>query len=428
MDLRGDALNAKSLLVGFGESPYASTSNGGWSETPFQRWIKFKEAYSQRFVRDALALSKFTPTHCIDPFGGSGTTSLVCSQQGIRSTSIEVNPFLADVISAKTNPSDRKTLLRNFERVRATLSQVQLQPLDRTFREAPKTLFEPGLNGRFIYTKAVGVRILTYLAAIEQLRDGKAKRTLKVLLGGILVSVSNIVVNGKGRRYRSNWQARSTTAVDVDRLFEAAVMQCAADLDEIANSALSPTTLLRGDCRSLIHKCSIGDISIFSPPYPNSFDYTDVYNLELWTLGYLKSRNQNLSLRRATLRSHVQATFEYSRVTRTPQLTKTLKKLERAREHLWDRRIPEMVQGYFDDLHLVLSGLTRRLARRSLIVMAVGDSRYAGINVRTAEVLGEMAETMGLHVVSADRIRQIRASAQHGGDRELAETRVVLRT
>ena len=48
------------------------------------------------------------------------------------------------------------------------------------------------------------------------------------------------------------------------------------------------------------------DLILFSPPYPNSFDYTDIYNLELWVLGYLASAEDNLTLRRATLRSHVQ--------------------------------------------------------------------------------------------------------------------------
>jgi len=34
------------------------------------------------------------------------------------------------------------------------------------------------------------------------------------------------------------------------------------------------------------------DAAIFSPPYPNSFDYTDVYNLELWVLGYLDDASE----------------------------------------------------------------------------------------------------------------------------------------
>ena len=31
------------------------------------------------------------------------------------------------------------------------------------------------------------------------------------------------------------------------------------------------------------------DLAVFSPPYPNSFDYTDVYNVELWAMGYLRN-------------------------------------------------------------------------------------------------------------------------------------------
>lgn len=48
------------------------------------------------------------------------------------------------------------------------------------------------------------------------------------------------------------------------------------------------------------------DLAVFSPPYPNSFDYTDVYNIELWTLGYIRDAASNQRLRSATLSSHVQ--------------------------------------------------------------------------------------------------------------------------
>jgi hypothetical protein len=66
--------------------------------------MKFKEAFSPKFVVDALASMPHTPRRCVDPFGGSGTTALTCSFLGIDSVSIEVNPFLADLIEAKLKP------------------------------------------------------------------------------------------------------------------------------------------------------------------------------------------------------------------------------------------------------------------------------------------------------------------------------------
>ena len=41
-----------------------------------------------------------------DPFGDSGTTALAAQFFGVKPTTIEVNPFLADLIEAKIAPLD----------------------------------------------------------------------------------------------------------------------------------------------------------------------------------------------------------------------------------------------------------------------------------------------------------------------------------
>jgi hypothetical protein len=92
-------------------------------------------------------------------------------------------------------------------------------------------------------------------------------------------------VNGKGRRYRGAWSNRRIWADDVDRLFCDAVRRAAHDLGAFGGRARTAAAVLRGDSRTLMNTVDPVDAAIFSPPYPNSFDYTDVYNLELWVLG-----------------------------------------------------------------------------------------------------------------------------------------------
>src|SRR5260370_633916 len=77
------------------------SSNQPASQLPFQRWFKFKEAFSPRFILDCIQSMERAPRTCLDPFGGSGTTALTCQFLGIRPTTIEVSPFLCDLISAK---------------------------------------------------------------------------------------------------------------------------------------------------------------------------------------------------------------------------------------------------------------------------------------------------------------------------------------
>ena len=84
-------------LHGYDEAAPVSSFVGS-HDLPFQRWMKFKEAFSPRFVMDALASMPQRPRRCADPFGGSGTTALTCSFLGVEAVTIEVNPFLADLI------------------------------------------------------------------------------------------------------------------------------------------------------------------------------------------------------------------------------------------------------------------------------------------------------------------------------------------
>src|SRR4051812_22836967 len=87
-----DRLTASKWLneIAPGDMP---SSNVEAQDLPFQRWYRFKEAFSPRFVLAAIASLDRRPRTCVDPFGGSGTTALTSQFLGIRPATIEVNPF-----------------------------------------------------------------------------------------------------------------------------------------------------------------------------------------------------------------------------------------------------------------------------------------------------------------------------------------------
>jgi hypothetical protein len=180
---------------------HVTSSNAAAVDVPFQRWMKIKEAFSPKFVIEAIASLPFKVSHCIDPFAGSGTTPLVCSSLGIAATAIEVNPFLADLAEAKLTPFPSFALARAYSEclLRANAVRVSTKGL---LPNAPRSLCEPGINGRYVFARGVLKRILELRLAIESLEEKATRRLFKVLLGSILVPLSNVVVNGKGRRYR----------------------------------------------------------------------------------------------------------------------------------------------------------------------------------------------------------------------------------
>lgn len=401
-------------------------TNSGAIELPFQSWRHFKEAFAPELVARALAQSKIPVTRCLDAFGGSGTTALACQFLGVHPVTAEVNPFLADLIQAKLTVYDSDTIARDLGAVIRGAAK-STATADGLFAGAPGTFVEPGLKDRWIFDRDIADRLAHFVEAIDALRSDINKRLFRVLLGGILIEISNVVVNGKGRRYRRNWEQRRRDGRGVDDLFCAAVRRAVADIHRFSQRKTTSFELRRGDSRKVLRTLKTCQLAIFSPPYPNSFDYTDVYNVELWTLGYLKNGAANQRLRASTISSHVQIAREFPDAPQDSATLKAIgKQLAARRRDLWDSRIPEMVGAYFADLAVVLDHIYRALAPGGSAWMVVGDSSYLGIQIPTAEIVAQISSKRGWKVASMEPFRSMRASAQQGGRHKLTENLLVL--
>lgn len=401
-------------------------TNSGSQVIPFQGWHHFKEAFAPEIVARAIAESEIEVNRCLDPFGGSGTTALACQFLGVHPVIVEVNPYLADLIRAKLSQYNVDYLARDLRVVLREARTVKVDPRVY-FSQVPVTFLEPGLKGRWLFNSDVSGRLAALLSAIDKLDDASHRCLFRVLLGGILISVSNVVISGKGRRYRRGWENRRTEAQNVDVLFGKAVHQALVEIHQYAGRALQAFDLMVGDCRSLLQAGVPAELVIFSPPYPNSFDYTDVYNVELWILGYLQSSTENIKLRRRTLSSHVQVSRNFSPPpSGAPTLNAVLANLDDVKGGLWDVHIPEMVGGYFSDLQSVLSYIKGSLKDNGKVWMIVGESCYSGVKIKTAQIISELSEGLGFVVDNIEPFRSMRSSAQQGGRHELAEELVVI--
>jgi hypothetical protein len=409
-----------------GRTPTYLGTNTRSTALPFQSWRPFKEAFAPEFVQRAVSESVVPVRHCVDPFAGSGTTALACQFLGIRPTTIEVNPFLADLVEAKLCTYDLRTLAKDFALL-VRSANAEKRNLLQHFKDAPATFVEPGLNGRWIFNRPVAKRIAAYVKALSAIRDPKNKRLFKVLLGGILVPLSNVTVSGKGRRYRQSWTKRQQTGNDFDQALCDSIYRATLDIVAFSQRAELSFTVLRGDCRSIIGKVRSADLAVFSPPYPNSFDYTDIYNIELWSLGYLRDSQSNHRLRNSTLTSHVQIKRAFAPMPeKSNTLRATIESLNRVRSRLWNRNIPEMVAGYFADMYSVIVALSRQLISGAQMWIVVGESRYEGVHIPVATILSELARSANCRKITEEPFRSMRVSPQQGGDPELEERLIVL--
>ena len=402
-------------------------SNAGAANIPFQNWRRFKEAFPPEFVAHAIRESKRPVRRCLDPFGGSGTTALACQFLGVHPTTIEVNPFLADLIEAKLATYVATDVARSFAELVRSANRQRINPRE-LYAFGPETLIEPGVDGRWIFDRKVAARLAAYVTALPMITNKIHRRLFRVILGGVIVDVSNVVVSGKGRRYRNHWHGTRRDGNALDDAFCAAMESAISDIVRFNPRQVDTFAILRGDALRLIPSTGPADISIFSPPYPNSFDYTDVYNVELWALRYLKSWQDNKRLRMSTLESHVQVKRKYASPPATSaSLNQVLRHLTANSEQLWDKHIPAMIGGYFANIDVVLKRIRTRLHKNGQIWMVVGDSRYVGITIPVAQIISELAHAEKfLRVVKSERFRSMKAAVQQGRNEELGETLIVL--
>lgn len=401
-------------------------TNAGAERLPFQSWRHFKEAFAPELVARAIRECGIPVERCIDPFGGSGTTALACQFLGVQPVTIEVNPYLADLIEAKLGKYDATVLIQDLGQVIRSVRNDTGKVHDLSW--LPPSFVQPGLKDRWLFDEGVAHRIESYRLAIEQLDSHLHRKFFKAILGGFLVEVSNVYINGKGRRYRQNWQARRHTPEEIDQRFLERVQQAAYEIVRYAQRPVQSYTLMRGDCREAINRAMPCQLAVFSPPYPNSFDYTDVYNVELWALRYLTDASSNRNLRQSTLASHVQVLQQFEpRPIGSAKLDIVSAKLHESRQKLWSPHLPNMVDGYFADMRNIMRALETRLVSKGEVWAVVGDSLYAGIYVPVADILAELAPTCGFEVIRSEAFRSMRSSAQQGGRAELAESLVVFR-
>lgn len=394
---------------------------------PFHRWYPFIEGFSGDFINKIIENLDYQPSCCLDPFAGSGTTPLVCQENGMRCISFETNPFLFDLMRVKLK---RDYNYENLELIVAAIKK-DLKKYRKKWsypKVETQTLFEREGLKKWILNKDVVWGILDILKEIESLENDN-KDLFKIALASNLLPASNVFRNGKCLSYKPNWQKNAITRKDVHNKF---INTCDVFLEDISKNKKkeidNSKSCISGDARELIHKLKDDsiDLVITSPPYLNSRDYTDVYRLELWMLGYIKTYAEERKLRWNSLRSHVQVTWEEEPMLEIFSIKKIMNKIIKVREGLWNRNIPKMINGYFCDMNDILGVLYTKLKSDSKVYIVVGNSFYKGIHIKVDEIIADIARSLSYQVIEIRVGRYARTSGQQKS-KKIRESVIVLK-
>jgi DNA methylase len=411
--LEGERLQ-RSLLPNFG-------FNGS---RPRHRWFVFKEAFDADLVRYFIDLSGKDNGRILDPFCGSGTTLLEGTFCGWRAFGIETNPFMAFVARTKSfSPVDPDSLYR--------VAALASRSAPRTVKHVGRTttLVERKGLDKWLFNQSVVSRFEILRAAIKQGNRGHERDIAFLALIAAMVECANARRDGKCWRYKREWRARHYGAKDLEIAFRTKIDDYGQDL---ARSASLPgkVSIVNGDARranSWRHIPADIDLIVSSPPYLNSFDYTDIYRPEMLLMGGFEDSEDLRRIRFKTVRSHVQVDWPVPRRSGILVAQRAAKRL--VDTSLWNRRIAEMINAYFVDLDDVFGAAAARLRIGGLMAIVVADSAYDGYVVRVGEGVAEILSRIGLRVEEVRTLRTLRGNGYHQrrGGRRLAEQVVIAR-
>ena len=365
---------------------------------PRHRWFNIKEGFSAEIIKKLI--KRFDGKYediVFDPFSGSGTTLLTAKELGVKSLGFEVNPFLAFLIENKTFDKSID-LIKHIDLIKNINIEKNVT--------IPKLSISSKLFGGDLF------EVLSIKKYIDSLENIEEKNLLKTAFLCSLEKASKSKKDGNGLKYPKNKKIIP---------FKEAIIEKIKEINEDINNfkvSKSESKIFNEDVRNLneLTKDKLKDyvnnitLTMFSPPYMNCFDYTEVYKMELWFGDFIKEYEDLKILREKSLTSHLNKKLQEGDHLSKSYITPIMDCINK--DTLWNKKIPFMIQGYFEDMFKTLEGIFKLLKKDGYCIVIVGNSAYGNIAIPTDLILGRLGLDIGFKECKIEIARHLGTSSQ----------------
>lgn len=382
---------------------------------PVHRWFHLKEAFSADLVRQVVADTRLQDQYSLrvlDPFAGVGTTAIslanLATQHALKRVTFhgfECNPFIQLVGAAKLTAlqAPSKTFGRLARKVAAAAYRGKVQ--------APPV---PGLatfhNESYFDRKDLEL-LLRIRAAIDlEASTGATGRDValaRLCLAATVEPVSSLRRDGRALRYvPAKVRARPI------RTFLAHAERVETDMPVERVPVRGRIHLGDGRSMSGVADRPTFDLVIFSPPYPNNIDYTEVYKLEAWLLGMFEDASAFTSQRLKTVHSHpsIKREAEHAELSYVTDIVAPI--LDAVPDDRYALQRRSMIGGYARDMAQTLKSAWDRLRPGGDLVYIVGNSLHGneeqGFIIAADLIMAQMANHQGFTIERIDVARRLR--------------------
>ncbi len=345
-------------------------------------WLRLTPAYSVGLVQE-LASELGPQDRVLDPFCGTGTTALVCAEQGIRCDTLDINPFLIWLARAKCasySPGD-------VDQAREVIEIARAAGLRAT---------EPAL-----------AQLAASWRAIQQSDAGESGRTLaKIAFCRAMIGVSKASFRHQSMSlshdisHELNGAGRTTAAIG----------DAFAHIERSAVRTLgAEARVVQADARRLDSVSGLARYSavITSPPYPNRMSYVRELRPYMYWLGFLSDGRSAGELDwEAIGGTWGIATSNLTRWagegTASAILDETVLEAIHARSAL----LANYVRKYVEDMATHIGSLASTLEPNARVTYIIGNSHFYGVPVETQEVFAELFRRAGFEDVEIRVLRK----------------------
>lgn len=391
------AQSANSTSMSIVIDPYISeldgvstTKRGANEQNGVHAWHPYYAGYAEKFVDDTLTMLVQEHDTILDPWNGSGTTTLVAQKRGYRAIGIEINPVMAihsmaknlKLVSCESDIIVRTNRILSEDLGGDDSGSQPSEDLDR-------------------WVPSVALRTLRKIkvALLKTPATSGNHSEQAFFLSALFQTLREI---GKfGNRSNPTWikpgeLVNEMSARQVITHFRAKIHCMLADLSSgVTKSIEASPRIIVGDSRRIPLAENSVDLVITSPPYCTRIDYAYATLPELLLLGYTEKGGVD-AFRRLTMGAPV---IVNKRLTLQPAWgIRCARFLNSVSEHTSKASksyyLPNYLQ-YFSDAELSLRELKRVLKAGGRCVIVVQSSYYKNIELPLGEIFIEMARELG---------------------------------
>ena len=367
-------------------------------------WLRLTPAYSVRLVEEILIELDYRP-HCVmDPFSGTGTTALVCANNGSPSFALEINPFLVWLGNAKLDsyPHDK---IEEFLSVASDL----MQSIDRY---SPSEL--PPIYNIYRWWSPPQADFLARLkSAIKTVEDSVVEQLLTVAFCRIIIELSSAAFN----HVSTSFKDVNDNCFSIEIAKETFISIC----QFVAKGALSQpcvtSKVVLHDSKSVpAEYTGKYDTVITSPPYPNRISYIRELRPYMYWLDYLETSEQASDLDWRTIggtwgkATSLLGTWESD--NSLPSYVYDVAKKISTADNKSAGLMANYVLKYFEDMHKHLSSVYAGLSPSGKVFYIVGNSNFYGVTVPAEKIYVDMMSAIGFDNVEYRIVRKRNCNKQ----------------